>query len=61
MLTGKKNSDKEYDEYVLKVWNKCEMGTLTDDLNLYSECDILLSADGFENLEIMASREMDYF
>ena len=37
------------------------MGTLTDDLNLYSECDLLLSADGFENLEIMASREKDYF
>ena len=46
-LTGKKNSDKEYD-HVLKVWNKCEMKTMKDYHNLYLKCDILLSADVFK-------------
>ena len=37
------------------------MGTLIDDLNLYSECDILLSADGFENLEIIGFKRNGLF
>ena len=33
-LTGKKNSDKEY-EHVFKVWNKFEMKTMQDYHKLY--------------------------
>ena len=46
-LTGKKNSDKEY-EHVLKVWNKFEMKTMRDYHNHYLKCEVLLLADAFE-------------
>ena len=46
-LTGKKVSGKEY-EQVLKVWNKFEMKTTKDYVDLYSKFDVLLLADVFE-------------
>ena len=46
-LTGKKNSDKEY-EHVHKVLNKFDMKTMKDYHNLYLKCDVLLLADVFE-------------
>ena len=47
LLTGKKNSDKEY-EHVLKVWNKLEMKMIMIDYpELYLKCDVLLLADVF--------------
>ena len=42
-LTGKKNSNKEYD-HVLKVWNKFEMKTMKN----YDDFTVLLLADIFE-------------
>ena len=50
-LTGKKNSDKEY-EQVLKVWNKFGMTAMKDYYDLYLKCDILLLADVFEKTEM---------
>ena len=47
-LTGKKISNKEYDN-VLKAWNKFEMKTVKDCDDLYSKCDVLLLADISEN------------
>ena len=38
-LTGKKISNKEYDN-VLKVWNKFEMKTVKDYHDLYLKCDV---------------------
>ena len=46
LLTGTKNSDKEY-EHVLKFWNKFEMKTMKDYHDLYLKCDILLLGDVF--------------
>ena len=43
-LTGKKISDKEYDQ-VFNVWNKFEMKTMKDYHDLYLKCDVLLLAD----------------
>ena len=37
-LTGKKISDKEY-ENVLKVWNKFEIKMMKDYRDLYLKCD----------------------
>ena len=45
--TGKKISDKEY-KHVLNVWNKFDMKTMKDYLDLYLKCDALLLADVFE-------------
>ena len=47
-LTGKKISDKEYDQ-VFNVWNKFEMKTMKDYHDLYLKCDVLLLADVFKN------------
>ena len=47
LLAGKKNSGSEYD-YVHKIWDKFEMKTMKDYLNLYLKCDFLLLADVFE-------------
>ena len=47
-LTGKKISNKEYDN-VLKAWNKFEMKTVKDCDDLYLKCDVLLLADISEN------------
>ena len=52
-LAGKKVSDKEYD-HVTKVWNTFQMKTMKDYHNLYLKRDILLLANVFENLEIVA-------
>ena len=38
-LTGKRISNKEYDN-VLKVWNKFEMKTVKDYHDLYLKCDV---------------------
>ena len=46
-LTGKKISDKEYDQ-VFNVWNKFEMKTMKDYHDLYLKCDVLLLADVFK-------------
>ena len=46
-LTGKKISDKEYDQ-VFNVWNKFEMKTTKDYHDLYLKCDVLLLADVFK-------------
>ena len=46
-LTGKKISDKEYDQ-VLKEWNKFKMKTLNDYYDLYLRFNVLLLADVFE-------------
>ena len=46
-LTGKKNTNKEYD-HVLKVWKKFEMKTMKYYHDLYLKCDVLLLADVFE-------------
>ena len=48
-LTGKTIIDREY-EHVLKVWNKFEMKTMKDYLNLYLKFDALLLADVFEKI-----------
>ena len=45
-LTGKKISDREYEQ----VWNKFEMKTIKDYQNLCFQCDILLLAGVFEKL-----------
>ena len=45
-LTGKKNSDKEYD-HVSKVWNTFQMKTMKDYHDLYLKRDILLLANVF--------------
>ena len=47
LLTGKKNSDKEY-KYSLKVWNKFEVKTMKGYHILYLESYVLLLADVFE-------------
>ena len=49
----KKISDKEY-EHVLKVWDSFEMRTMNDYHILHLKCDVLLLADGFKILEIVA-------
>ena len=46
-LTGKKISDKEYDQ-VFNVWNKFEMKKMKDYHDLYLKCDVLLLADVFK-------------
>ena len=45
-LTGKKNSDKEYD-HVPKVWNTYQMKTMKDYHDLYLKRDSLLLANAF--------------
>ena len=45
-LTGKKISDREYEQ----VWNKFEMKTIKYYQNLCFQCDILLLAGVFEKL-----------
>ena len=45
-LTGKKISDREYEQ----VWNKFEMKTIKDYQNLCFQCDILRLAGVFEKL-----------
>ena len=50
LLTGKKNSDKEY-EHVLNVWNKFEMKMMKDYHDLYLKCGVLLLADVFEKFK----------
>ena len=47
LLTGKKNSDKEYNQF-LKAWNKFEMKTKKDYHNLHSKCGVVILADIFE-------------
>ena len=42
-----KINDKVY-EHVLKAWNKFEMKTRKDYLDLHLKCDVLLLADVFE-------------
>ena len=51
MLTGKGISDDDYG-HVVEVLNKFGMKTMKDYYNLYLECDALLLADAFENLEV---------
>ena len=46
-LTGKKNSDKEY-EYLLKVWDKLDIKTIKDYLDWHLKCTVLLLTDVFE-------------
>ena len=48
LLASKKVSGKEY-KHVIKFWNKFEIKTMKDYYNLYLKCDILFSADVFEN------------
>ena len=65
LLTGKKNSAKEY-EHVFKVWNKFEMKTMKDYHDLYLEYDVLLLADLFEKfrnnrLNNYRLRTMDHY
>ena len=43
-LTGKKNSNKDY-EYAVNVCNAFEMKTMKDYHEFYSKCDVLLLAD----------------
>ena len=52
-LINRKITDKEY-EHVLNVWNKIEMKTTKYYHQLNLKCDILLLADVFRNLEIIA-------
>ena len=52
-LMGKKINGKEY-EHILKIWNNFEMKTMEDYHDLYLKQDVLLSADVFENFEIIA-------
>ena len=56
-LIDRKITGKEY-KHGLNVWNKSEMRTMKfyHDFKMY----VLLLADVFENLEIIASRIMDY-
>ena len=49
LLTGKKNSNKEYD-HIIQVWSKFEMKTMKDYCNEYLKCDILLLADVLEKI-----------
>ena len=58
-LTGKKISDKEYDQ-VFNVWNKFEMKTMKDYHDLYLKCDVLLLADVFEKFTNNGLKIMDY-
>ena len=51
LLTGKGISDDDYG-HAVKVLNKFGMKTMKDYYNLYLECDALLLADAFENLEV---------
>ena len=46
-LTGRKISDKEYENF-LNVWKKFEMKTMKYYYDLYSKYDVLLLADVFE-------------
>ena len=47
-LTGRVNSDKEYD-HILKVWNRFGMKTMKDYHDLFLKCNILLLGNVFEN------------
>ena len=47
-LTDRKISDREYEEYVLNVWNKFEIKVMKDYHALYLKCDLLLLGDVFE-------------
>ena len=58
-MDGSKINDKVY-VHVLKVWDRFEMKTKKDCHYLYLKCDVLLLVDVFENLEIEASKIMDY-
>ena len=58
-LTSKNINDKE-DEHALNVWDKSEMKKMKDNHDFYLKCDVLLLADVFVNLEITASRIIDY-
>ena len=58
-LTSKNISDKEY-EHALNVWDKFETKKMKDNHDFYLKCDLLLLADVFVNLEIIASRIIDY-
>ena len=49
LLTDKKLSGKEY-EYVLNVWQKCEVKTMKVYQDLYLKCDVLLLADVLKKL-----------
>ena len=54
-LTGKKLVTKNMNnEHVIKVGNKFEIKTMKDYHNFYLKCDVLLLADVFENLDIIA-------
>ena len=48
-LTDKKLIGKEY-EYVLNVWQKCEVKTMKVYHDLYLKCDVLLLADVLKKL-----------
>ena len=46
-------SDKKY-EHVLKVWTKFEIKTMKVYHDLYLKCDVLILADVFQKLKIIA-------
>ena len=50
---------KKY-EHVLNIWNKFETKAMKDYHDLYLKCDVLFLVNMFENLEIIASKIMDY-
>ena len=58
-LTSRKITAKEY-EHFLNIWNKFEMKTMKGYHDLYLKCDVLLLANVFKNLEIMAQQIMGY-
>ena len=54
-LTIKKISDN-YDDHVLKVWDRFEMKTTKGYRDLYLKCDVLLLVDVLQILEIAAKQ-----
>ena len=54
-MTGKKNSDKEY-QHIVKAWDRFEMKAMKDYHDLHLKCDVLLLGDKFEKFKTSSLR-----